>query len=283
MRECPQGCADWDGLRPQLPVVLPLLERRRETPRMITLLFPVPDRPEPCFDLGRLEPGQFLMMWLPGLNEKPFVVSLLDGRRFGVTVHVRGPFTTALWELSAGALVGFRGPYGRGFMGWREQGQGEGVALIAGGCGLAPLALLAERLPRARLVQGAPTAQELLFTERFPDQIACTEDGSAGRRGLPTDWLREALDRGELRAAYTCGPEAMMAAVVALCRKAGVPCQASLERYMKCGIGICGQCECDGRLVCLDGPVFTGEELARMPSFGRAARSATGQATALGC
>ena len=276
MLEHREGCGPgWDALQSQLPVVLPLLERRRETARMITLFFPLPDRHEQCFDLGRLEPGQFIMMWLPGVDEKPFVASFLDGQRFGVTVHVRGRFTTAVRELSAGALVGFRGPYGRGFSGWPEQG--EGVALIAGGCGMAPLALLAERLPRATLVQGAPTAEELLFTERFPSQVAWTEDGSAGRRGVPTDWLREAVGRRELGAVYTCGPEAMMVAVVEMCRKGGVPCQASLERYMKCGIGICGQCECDGRLVCLDGPVFTGEELAAMPSFGRATRSATGQ------
>jgi len=267
------------GMQPQLPVVLPLLERRRETPRTTTLFFPLPAPPEPCFDPAGSEPGQFFMVWLPGVDEKPFVASYLDEERFGVTVLVRGPFTRRLAELAPGAAVGFRGPYGRGFQGWRGRAGDPGVVLVGGGCGMASLALLAERLARASIMQGAPTAAELLYTDRFPAQRIFTEDGSAGRRGVPTQGLREALAGGGVRAVYTCGPEAMMAAVVQMCREARVPCQASLERYMKCGFGICGQCECDGRLVCQDGPVFSGEELAAMPSFGRWRRSAAGQRT----
>jgi dihydroorotate dehydrogenase electron transfer subunit len=69
----------------------------------------------------------------------------------------------------------------------------------------------------------------------------------------------------------------MMAPVVDACRRAGVECQASLERHMKCGFGVCGQCECDGRLVCQDGPVFSAGELAKMPSFGRHTRLKSGR------
>jgi dihydroorotate dehydrogenase electron transfer subunit len=104
-----------------------------------------------------------------------------------------------------------------------------------------------------------------------------TEDGSCGREGVPTDWLREELQRGRLQRVYTCGPEPMMVEVVRLCREAGVPCEASLERYMKCGIGLCGSCECSGWLVCRDGPVFPGQQLARMPAFGTSARSKSGR------
>ena len=63
----------------------------------------------------------------------------------------------------------------------------------------------------------------------------------------------------------------------AQCRAAGVACQASLERYMKCGIGVCGQCDCDGRRVCVEGPTFSIEELEEMPSFGRTRRDKTGR------
>ncbi len=266
-------------MQPQLPVVLPLVEKRRDTPRVVSLFFPLPGRAEPCFDPLSAGPGQFMMVWLPGVDEKPFVLSSLGRNRFGITALVRGPFTTRLRDLAPGAPVGFRGPYGRGFRGWQEQA--GGVVLVGGGCGMASLALLAEKLPRAALLQGAPTAEELLYTERFPRQVSFTEDGSAGRKGLPTEALREALERGEARAVYTCGPEPMMAAVVRMCRKAAVPCQASLERYIKCGFGVCGQCECDGRLVCRDGPVFSGEELAEMPSFGRTRRLASGRKVGL--
>jgi len=121
----------------------------------------------------------------------------------------------------------------------------------------------------------------LLYLERFPDQVVFTEDGSAGERGLPTRWLAAALDGGRVRAVFTCGPEAMMAEVVRMCARADVVCQASLERYMKCGMGLCGQCECDGRLVCRDGPVFSGSELAQMPGFGRFARTKSGRRVAI--
>lgn len=266
-----------EALAPQLPVVVPLLEKKQETPTMISLFFPHPHPPDPSFDPSANEPGQFIMVWIPGINEKPFVVSYCDERRFGITVLVRGDFTRRLRDAEPGDLIGFRGPYGRGFWGWRSAGGQEKTVLIGGGCGMAPLALLAERAPRATLVQGAPEAQELLFTDRFPDQVIFTEDGSAGTQGLPTAWLREGLDEGRVSSVYTCGPEAMMSAVVALCRMEGAGCQAALERYMKCGFGVCGQCDCDGQLVCQDGPVFSREELLEMPSFGRVRRDGTGR------
>ena len=260
-----------------MPVVLPLLENRLETATTRTLFFRLLERLGGSLDLRSLTPGQFVMVWLPGVDEKPYAVSHLEGQRFGITVMRRGVFSSRLQGLSAGARVGFRGLYGRGFWGWQGQSDAAGIAVIAGGCGMAPLALLAERLPGCTVVQGAPGAEEVMFADRFPRQVLLTEDGSLGRRGLPTDWLREALAAGEVRGVYTCGPEAMMVAVVAACREAGVPCQASLERYMKCGVGVCGQCECDGSLVCRDGPVFSAEELAGMPSFGRSRRLGTGQ------
>jgi len=83
-------------------------------------------------------------------------------------------------------------------------------------------------------------------------------------------------------ARYTCGPEEMMARAAEVCRTAGIGCQAALERYMKCGIGVCGQCDCDGRRVCVEGPGFSLEELAEMPSFGRIRRDKTGGRVGVG-
>lgn len=270
-----------EALAPQLPVTVPLVEKRRETPNMVSLFFPHPEPPDPSFSARDNEPGQFIMVWLPGLNEKPFVISYCNEERFGITVLVRGNFTRRLVNSEIGSLVGFRGPYGRGFWDWSDRTDDPRTVLIGGGCGMAPLALLAERAPGATVVQGAPEGDELLFTDRFPDQILHTEDGSVGHAGLPTAWLRSALDQGQVGAVYTCGPEAMMAAVVALCRMNDIPCQAALERYMKCGFGVCGQCDCDGRLVCQDGPVFSERELRDMPSFGRMRRDATGRAKSI--
>lgn len=268
---------EFASLPAQLPVVLPVLEVTRETARMVSVWFPLPQRPSPGFNPRANRPGQFVMVWIPRLDEKPYVISALEGERFGVTVLPRGPFSSRLAQAEPGTPVGFRGPYGNPFSGWEELAEDPALVLIGGGCGMAPLRLLIEQAPGATVVQGAPTAEEVLFRERFPEQIIYTEDGSAGRHGLPTTWLRQALARGKVKAVYTCGPEPMMSAVVAMCRGAEVPCQAALERYMKCGIGLCGQCECNGRLVCRDGPVFSAEQLARMPAFGRERRDAAGR------
>ncbi len=221
------------------------------------------------------------MVWIPRMDEKPYTVSCLKDGVVGITVQERGPFSTRLCAMKPGDQIGLRGPYGRGFWGAEERAPGAGVALVGGGCGMALLAPLAERLPEADIVQGARTAEALFFTERFARQVIFTDDGSAGRRGFPTEWLGEQTAAGEVQMVYTCGPEEMMFPVTEICREAGVDCQASLERYMKCGIGVCGQCDCDGRRVCVEGPTFDLRELAGMPSFGRRRRDKTGRAVEL--
>jgi dihydroorotate dehydrogenase electron transfer subunit len=269
-------------LRPATPAVLGVVEVRAENARAVTVFLSLGDlADQPGLDMGRFVPGRFFMVWVPRVDEKPYAVSYLDGERAGITVQVRGPFSTRLAAARRGDRVGLRGPYGRGFWGVERWGRGERVALVGGGCGMAVLAPLAEALPEAQLVQGARTAEGLLFLERFPGQVVYTDDGSAGVGGFPTEWLAKAAAGGAVKMVYGCGPEAMLAAVAGVCREAGVPAQLSLERYMKCGIGVCGQCECDGRRVCVEGPTFDLDELAAMPSFGRRRRDKTGRATSL--
>jgi dihydroorotate dehydrogenase electron transfer subunit len=266
-------------LHKQIPEVLPLLEKRKENEMIVSLFFPMPEETLPSFSPRSYQPGQFIMVWVPGVGEKPFVISYLQDDRFGITVLRRGEFTGLLCDADGSTTVGFRGPYGRGFWGWEEHLR---IALIGGGCGMASIAPLADICNNVTIVQGAQRADQLIFTDRFKDQILYTEDGSGpARKGLPTAWLHEALREREVDLVYTCGPELMMKGIVDACAHAEVPSQAALERYMKCGIGICGQCECDGRLVCKDGPVFSGEELRQMPSFGRYRRDATGQKKSL--
>jgi len=269
-----------ERIRCSLPIVLTVQEVKRENDLMVTLLFPVPDPGEAGergLDLAAFVPGQFFMVWLPRFDEKPYALSHLDAECLAITVQRRGPFSARLCELKAGAKVGLRGPFGRGFGDIERHGASRRVALIGGGCGTAVLAPLAERMSRATLVQGANSANFLIYLDRFPNQVVFTDDGSAGRKGYPTEWLKEQAAAGGLDMVYTCGPEVMAEAVVSICRQAGIGCQVAMERYMKCGIGVCGQCECDGRLVCKDGPCFSGEELAVMPSFGRVRRDKSGR------
>jgi dihydroorotate dehydrogenase electron transfer subunit len=106
--------------------------------------------------------------------------------------------------------------------------------------------------------------------------IITTDDGSLGIRGFTTDALKGLLKEESFDCVYTCGPEMMMKKVFGLCKEFGVECQASLERYMKCGIGVCGQCCIDGLRVCKDGPVFSSEQLRKLDEFGVFERNKSG-------
>ena len=113
-----------DRFAVSLPVVLTLDEVRRENDEMVTLYFPVPEPAESAdrgLDLAAFVPGQFFMVWLPRLDEKPYAVSFLGDDRVGITVQQRGPFSTALTGLGPGARVGLRGPFGRGFRGTAQR------------------------------------------------------------------------------------------------------------------------------------------------------------------
>ncbi|MFQ6059378.1 MAG: dihydroorotate dehydrogenase electron transfer subunit [Anaerolineae bacterium] len=204
------------------------------------------------------EPGQFVMIWLPRVNEKPF--SLVNAAPLTLTVARVGPFTGELHELRAGDRLWFRGPLGRGF-----ELAGENLLLVGGGYGVAPLAFLARRAREAgcevTAVIGAQRREDLIFESRFAKLgcriVAATEDGSAGVRGLATHVADDLLSWGDFDAVYTCGPEAMLDRLAEMCMGRNIPCQLSREGYMRCGLGICGSCQRDGMLVCRDGPVFT--------------------------
>jgi dihydroorotate dehydrogenase electron transfer subunit len=203
------------------------------------------------------DPGQFIMVWLPRVDEKPF--SLVDADPVTITVAKVGPFTEKLHRLKIDDRIWFRGPLGQGF-----ELMGERILLIGGGYGVAPLAFLAQRAAgagrRITAVIGARSRADLVFPRRFAELgcsvVLATEDGSAGVRGLATDVAESLLERGEVDAVYACGPEAMLNRVLELCRGYRLSCQLSLEKYMRCGLGVCGSCQRGGRLVCRDGPVF---------------------------
>jgi dihydroorotate dehydrogenase electron transfer subunit len=226
------------------------------------------------------EPGQFVMIWLPGVDEKP--IAIARPSPLTVTVARVGPFSTAMHRRRVGDQVGWRGPYGRGFALHRD----SSALLVAGGYGVAPLYFLATRAVEngvpAMVAIGARTALDLCYVERFEELgvelLVATDDGSAGQRGIVTDVISElGTDQSRL-AVYACGPELMLVALHRQCVAHGIPGQFSLERYMKCGFGICGQCALDDLLVCQDGPVFTAEQLSGLQDFGRVHRSATGRA-----
>jgi dihydroorotate dehydrogenase electron transfer subunit len=255
-----------------LPKIVHITDVRDETRTIRTFVFDT--------DLEAAEPGQFVMLWLPGIDEKPFAVA--RPAPLTVTVARVGPFSTALHQRGVGDRVGWRGPYGSGY----HLHQNRPTLLVAGGYGVGPLYFLATRVVEqgipTSVAVGARTALDLPYVERFRelgvDLAICTDDGSAGHRGYVTDAVSQILANRPELAIYACGPERMLVALHRLCLEQGVPGQFSLERYMKCGFGICGQCALDDLLVCQDGPVFTAEQLEGVRDFGRAHRSATGRA-----
>ena len=232
------------------------------------------------------ESGQFVMLWLPGVDEKP--MSVACPTPLTLTVARVGPFTTALYERKVGDQVGWRGPYGCSFSLHEDQP----ALLVSGGCGVGPLYFLAtqavERDIPTTVALGARTALDLPYVEQFRaldvDLILATDDGSLGYKGYVTDAIPPfSILHSPFSilnspfSIYACGPEPMLVAVHRLCRERAIPGQLSLERYMKCGFGICGQCAIDGYLVCQDGPVFDVEQLDGLRDFGRVHRSATGR------
>jgi len=206
----------------------------------------------------KAKPGQFILVWLPRLAEKPFAV--VNDSPLTFTVAKVGSFTQALHKLKAGDRIWFRGPFGKGVF---KKKSGNHL-LVAGGYGVAPLYFLAKRLlnkQKTLVVIGAKTKKDLLFEKKFRDLgckvLVTTQDGSWGKKGLATDLLSEVLLKKKIDCVYACGPEPMLEKVVEICRKNRIKYQISLEALIKCGFGICGSCSREGKLICQDGPVFS--------------------------
>jgi len=235
-------------------------------------------------------PGQFAMVWIPGVNELPMSVMVgKDHNEVGFTVRKRGESSTALYNLKVGDIIGVRGPYGNSF----DIKADNTILLIGGGTGLVPLMRLISyagvlsdyTVSEITVLMGSRTKEEVFFEkvakELTPKDshvkvISVTEDGSYGEKGYVTDVLEKLLEENTYDAIYTCGPELMMYKVVKLANEKGIFVQASLERMMKCGVGICGSCCVNEDLVCRDGTIFDGQHLAKSSEFGHFQRTKSG-------
>lgn len=248
-----------------------------ETARCRTLQFNMVEPMNVC-------PGQFLMVWVPGIDEVPMSISKWAPPVAGITVLDIGEATKALTSMSINDWIGIRGPFGKSF-----DTDSKKALVVGGGVGMAPLRPLVYRLlddgAYVTLLIAAKTKNDLVFHREFSELasntfrlITTTDDGSLGFKGLATEGVTELLDINEFDTLYTCGPELMMVGLHKLATKTGIGFQASLERFMKCGCGLCGTCAMDptGDLVCLDGPVFTGAQLEKLSDFGRHYRDPMG-------
>jgi dihydroorotate dehydrogenase electron transfer subunit len=215
---------------------------------------------------SKAKPGQFLMLWIPGIDEIPLSIMDAGDNLVSVSVKAVGDATLHLHTLEAGATIGVRGPFGNNF----TESRGR-VLLVGGGTGIAPLFFLAKQLAakteRLSFVEGAKTKDELLFVHELKGVcnektlITTTEDGTAGLQCMVTQPLAELLDKEKFDMIYTCGPEVMVKKIFEMTEQRKLPLEASLERLIRCGIGLCGSCVIGKYRVCRDGPVFNAAQL----------------------
>lgn len=230
------------------------------------------------------KPGQFVNVWIPRLDEKPISVACDDGKELTLTIASVGPFSKAMHELKEGDKVGIRGPFGTTFA-WEKN---EHLALLGGGYGAAPLYFLAQEASKdnctIEFIVGARRQDLLLYTERVVKingvrlHIA-TDDGSAGHHGYNTQILEKLLNEEKIDKVITVGPEIMMLKAGQMSEAKNVDSQISVERYMKCGFGICGNCCVDGLGVptCINGPVMPWEQVKQIEDFGKYHRDSLGK------
>lgn len=253
-------------------------DRRQDTADTWTLTL------EPLGDGFAVAPGQFVMVYMFGVGEVPISVSGppdSPGEPVVLTVRAVGAVTTAICNSEPGAVLGLRGPFGNS---WPvETASGGDVLVVAGGIGLAPLRpvvlhALAHRSEygAASVLYGARTPQDLLYTDelnRWRDELAVevTVDAAdttwLGRVGVVPKLVAQADFRPDSVRAFVCGPEVMIHFTVDALRERGVPDERiflSLERDMRCGVGLCGHCQLGPTLICRDGPVYTQAQVAQL-------------------
>jgi dihydroorotate dehydrogenase electron transfer subunit len=233
---------------------------------------------------AQAKPGQYIMIWNPEAEEVP--MSLASFGRDGtssVLVREVGESTRALCGMKKGEKIGIRGPFGNGYV-----LQGKSPLIVSGGTGVVTLAPLAEEYVakgiRPTFVLGARNEKLLPFRERLDNLLGknlhiSTDDGSFGYKGYASELAKELMGERRFDSVYTCGPELMMVSIFKETEKLGLNIQASLERYIKCAVGLCGSCAVGPYRVCKDGPVFTTEMLREVyDEFGKSRLDPSGQA-----
>lgn len=264
--------------------IVKIQKEKDENPKVKTLYF----KDNLC---SLAKAGQFVMVWLPDVDEIPLSLSTIpaDDDLSSVTVAEVGEATKVLRRKKAGDKIGVRGPFGKGF----ELLEKGNALVVGGGIGMAPLMPLIDLLVKTGIntvvLFGAKTRRHLIFKERLFKlsssgkiglQIV-TEDGSYGSKGLVTDEVEKKILTEKFDIIYSCGPEEMMYKIFVLSEKYNIPAQFSLERIIRCAIGICGSCVLGPYRVCRDGPIFTSACLRKIRDFGMFKRGFDGEKTAL--
>lgn len=229
-------------------------------------------------------PGQFMMVSIPHCGEAPFSFSSTPTRPGTIHLSVRraGLLTEAMHTLLAGTIIGLRGPFGTTFP--MDQLKGRDLIFVAGGIGLAPLRSVINHC----LDHNHSGTITILYGSRTPDDIAFQADLDAWQQ-IPSVNCQLTVDQGGIgwngdvglvttlldgvemdisrTVALVCGPPLMIRSVLARLSRTGLDSRniiTTLERHMKCGVGVCGHCHLDDKLICVEGPVFNHAQLIEM-------------------
>jgi len=226
------------------------------------------------------EPGQFNMLYMPGIGEAPISVSSSPSEHELLhTIRIAGDVTTALSNLNVGDTLLFRGPYGKGWP--MEELKDRSLMIVAGGLGIAPIRPVIREIisrgmhcpalgKRPILLYGSKTPKDILFRDEFPrfrdvfDVFLSVDRADPemvwrGNVGLVTELFRKITFEPLNTVVFICGPEIMMERGITEILSSGVPEEKiylSMERNMNCGTGVCGHCFFGPRFICKDGPVF---------------------------
>ena len=263
---------------PMLPQPYLVREVAKETPDTFSLRL----EPEAGANGRSFQPGQFSMLWVFGIGELPISISgdpaLHD--RLVYTVRSVGQATHSLVNQRVGDSVGVRGPFGAS---WPiEAARGRDVIVVAGGIGLAPLRpviyqVLQNRKDYGRLVilYGGRSPRDLLYRKELAtwarhreNQVLVTVDYGGlswrGHVGVVTTLFKYARLEPARSVAMVCGPEIMMRFVMRELITQGLSrddIYLSMERNMKCAVGLCGHCQYGPYFICKDGPIFRYEQM----------------------
>jgi len=258
---------------PMLPQLYRVQRVRREIPDTFTLEL----EPEEGVEFPPFASGQFNMLYVFGVGEIPISISGDPARRRPLvhTTRAVGTVSKAMRELKPDDVIGVRGPFGSH---WPiERAMSRDVVIVAGGIGLAPLRsamyqVISEREKYGKVVllYGARTPEDILYRREvehwrahFDLEVYVTVDNATGKWrgsvGVVTRLIPRAPFDPLNTVAMVCGPEVMMRFTAAELEKRGVAAEnmyVSMERNMKCAIGLCGHCQYLPHFVCKDGPVF---------------------------
>lgn len=248
----------------------------RETPLVKSYVFDYP---------VRAKPGQFVNIWVPGVDEKPMSIAFDDGKSYTLAIAAIGRMTQELEKKRKGDYIGIRGPYGTHFS-WKAA---QRIAMLAGGYGAGPLYFVANLAVKDKcridFFLGARSKIHLLFAKKIKALkntrfLPSTDDGSTGFKGTNVACWTEQMEEGaRYDLVMACGPELMMKSISDIAWGKKIEAQISVERYMKCGFGICGNCCVDdlGITACQNGTVMPNELVRKIKEFGVYHRDSVGR------